>query len=102
VGHNVVIGDHTAIAGCTGIAGSTTIGSHCMIGGGVGINGHIEITDQVIITGKSAVAESITEKGVYSSTLRSLPFRKWQKALVRLLQIDSLFSRVKNLEEKIK
>ena len=26
VGHNVVIGDHTVIAGCTGISGSSVIG----------------------------------------------------------------------------
>ena len=35
VAHNVVIGAHTAIAGCVGISGSARIGSHCALAGGV-------------------------------------------------------------------
>src|SRR5579872_532599 len=51
VGHNVRIGQNTAIAGCVGIAGSVTIGSNCLIGGQSGFAGHITITDNVVVTG---------------------------------------------------
>jgi len=53
VGHNVVIGAHSAIAACTGISGSTTLGQRCMIGGMVGFAGHLTIADDVIVTGCS-------------------------------------------------
>lgn len=100
IGHNVCIGANTAIAGCVGIAGSTKIGRHCMIGGGVGINGHIEITDGVIITGKSAIAKSITKPGVYSSGLPAMPHRDWGRILVRLGQLEDIVRRLNVVEKK--
>ena len=51
IAHNVVIGDHTAMAGCSVAAGSATIGKYCVIGGFVAINGHIDIADKVNLTG---------------------------------------------------
>lgn len=93
IAHNVVIGDHTAIAGCTGIAGSTRIGSYCMIAGACGIGGHLEICDRVIITAMSTVLHSIREPGQYGSGIPARPMRAWQRTLVRLGQLDSLFKR---------
>ena len=100
VGHNVIIGAHTAIAGCVGIAGSTKIGKHCMIGGGVGINGHIEIADGTIITARSAIHKSITEPGIYASGIPAVPHREWWRILRRLFQLDDIVNRVKKLEKK--
>ena len=79
VGHNVVIKDHTIIAGCTGIAGSTVIGKYCRIGGGVNINGHINIADMVIIAGSTTVTNSIAKPGTYSSTLSAQPSFEWNR-----------------------
>lgn len=100
IGHNVHIGAHTAIAGCVGIAGSTSIGSYCMIGGGVGITGHIEITDGVIISGKSAVGNSITKPGMYASSIPAMPYRIWGRVLVRLAQLEDIVRRLNILEKK--
>lgn len=91
VAHNCEIGDHTAIAGCTGIAGSTRIGRYCMIAGACGIGGHLEICDRAIITGMSAVTNSIQEPGRYGSAVPARPMRAWQRILVRLSQLDRLF-----------
>jgi len=91
IGHNVVIGDHTAIAGCVGVAGSTRIGRHCMIAGACGIGGHLEICDHVVITAMSTVLDSISEPGKYGSGIPARPQRAWQRILVRLGQIDRLF-----------
>ena len=63
VGHNVVIGDHTAIAGQTGISGSCRIGAYCRIAGQVGLSGHIEIADRTTLLGQSGISKSITEPG---------------------------------------
>jgi len=79
VGHNVIIGAHTAIAACTGISGSTTIGKRCMVGGMVGFAGHLSIADDVVITGCSLVSASIREPGSYSSGMPAVPTRAWRR-----------------------
>ncbi|PMB54889.1 UDP-3-O-[3-hydroxymyristoyl] glucosamine N-acyltransferase [Coxiella-like endosymbiont] len=98
IGHNVHIGDHTAIAGCAGIAGSTTIGRHCMIGAGAGLNGHINICDNVVITGMGMIQKSIIEPGVYSSGTGMQPSREWHKSVIRFWQLDKFEKRLKRLE----
>ncbi len=98
IAHNVIVGDHTAIAGCVGIAGSTRIGKHCILGGGVAVNGHIDITDGVILAAMSAVSSSIKEPGVYAGQ-PSLPRQKWQRNIVHYRNLDNLVKRVRNLEK---
>ncbi len=102
IGHNVTIGEHTAIAGCVGIAGSTRIGKHCMIAGGVGIVGHIEITDHVYITGGSIVLQSILSPGTYSSGVPLQTNSQWHRNYHRFKQLDTLLKRLQQLEDKIK
>ncbi len=98
IGHNVEIGDHTAIAGCAGIAGSTKIGRHCMIGASAGINGHIEICDYVIITGMGMIQKSITEPGIFSSGTGMQSNREWRKSVIHFWQLDEMAKRLRRLE----
>lgn len=103
VGHNVHIGEHTAIAGCVGIAGSAVIGNHCMIGGGAGVGGHTTIADNVAITGMTAVTKSIREPGIYSSGVGGLvPNQEWRKHSARVHQLGRLMERMKALEAAMK
>ena len=102
VGHNCRIGEHTAVAGTTGIAGSVSIGRRCRIGGGVGINGHIELADEVQVTGRSVVAQSITEAGVYSSGVPLQETRAWRRNYLRYRQLDELARRLRALEKESK
>lgn len=95
IAHNVVIGEHTAIAACVGIAGSTVIGSHCTIGGKSAIVGHLNITDNVHLTATSFVTQSINEPGSYSSGMPLLPTGQWRRLYTRLGQLDTLFRRLK-------
>lgn len=101
IGHNVVIGDNTVVAGCVGIAGSTVIGKNCAIGGGVGISGHISIADGVQLTGMTMVTKSITSAGVYSSGIPAESTSQWHKNVIRYRQMDKLFAKVKELEQKL-
>lgn len=102
VGHNVRIGENTAIAGCVGIAGSAVIGKNCLIGGCSGINGHISIADNVMITGMTVVSKSIREPGVYSSGVGGLATNlEWRKNSARLHRLDHLIQRVKDLESLV-
>jgi UDP-3-O-[3-hydroxymyristoyl] glucosamine N-acyltransferase len=87
VGHNVLIGAHTAIAACTGISGSVRIGERCMIAGGCGLSGHIEIGDDVVLTGMSMVPHSVMSPGVYTSVIPVEPIRRWWRTLTTLKRL---------------
>lgn len=100
IAHNVVIGAHTAIAGCVGVAGSTRIGRYCLIAGACGIGGHLEICDRVVITAMSTVLDSITEPGAYGSGIPARPQRTWQRLLVRLGRLDEWARRLKRIEKR--
>ncbi len=100
VGHNCRIGEDTAVAGATGIAGSVSIGKRCRIGGGVGINGHIELTDDVHITGRSVVAQSIAEPGVYSSGVPLQDTRAWRRNYLTFRRLEELARRLRVLEKE--
>jgi len=100
IGHNVRIGEHTAIAGCVGIAGSTRIGKRCMIGGAVGISGHIDIADEVVIMAMAGIANSIKESGVYASAIPAMDVRKWRRNVVGFKQLHALITRIKKLENQ--
>lgn len=102
VGHNVRIGENTAIAGCVGISGSSSIGKNCLIGGGVGIVGHITITDNVVITGATVVSKSIHEAGIYSSGVGGLTsHQEWRKNSARFHRLNALLARIKLLETNL-
>ena len=90
VGHNVVIGAHTVIAGCTGISGSVTIGRHCVIGGGVGFVGHISICDHTSISGYSFITKSITQPGTYTSGMPFMPHAEWLRNTVYVRRLYKL------------
>jgi UDP-3-O-[3-hydroxymyristoyl] glucosamine N-acyltransferase len=101
IAHNVVIGDHTAIAGGSNIAGSTKVGKSCIIGGGVAMNGHLTIADNVVITGDSMVVRNIEQAGMYSSGVPAIENRQWRKNTAYTLKIEDLFKRVKQLEKQL-
>jgi UDP-3-O-[3-hydroxymyristoyl] glucosamine N-acyltransferase len=102
IGHNVHIGEHTAIAACVAIAGSATIGKRCQIGGASAIAGHLTLADDVIITGMSMVISSIPSAGVYSSGMPVNENRKWRKNIIRFTQLDKMVQKIYQLEKRIK
>ena len=97
VGHNVRIGDHSAIAGCVGISGSAVIGKRCMIGGMVGIAGHLTICDDVVVTGKSLVSGSILKPGYYSSAISVDETPRFRKNAARFRQLDDFVRETRKL-----
>ncbi|WP_308445823.1 UDP-3-O-(3-hydroxymyristoyl)glucosamine N-acyltransferase [Chitinolyticbacter albus] len=101
VAHNVVIGEHTAIAACVGIAGSTTIGARCQLGGAAMISGHLEICDGVTILGGTLVAKTIRQPGAYSGSYPMQGHGEWLKNAAQLRHLDELADRVKQLEKRL-
>jgi UDP-3-O-[3-hydroxymyristoyl] glucosamine N-acyltransferase len=98
VGHNVVVGAHTAIAACAGIAGSTRIGRHCKIGGAAMIHGHISICDHAVVAAGTMVRRSIETPGVYDGFFPALPHREWVKNLAHFNRLDEIAEAVRRLE----
>lgn len=101
IGHNVSIGENTAMAACSGISGSTRIGRNCTIAGAVGMAGHLTIGDDVHFTGMAMVTRSVTEAGVYSSGIPAMPSSDWRRNVSRFRHLDELTKRVKRLEEQL-
>ncbi len=101
IGHNVVVGAHTAMAACVGVSGSTRIGRRCQIGGAVGIVGHLTICDDVVVTGYTMVASSIATPGVYSSGLPATAAADWRRTVGRLRRLDGMASRLRAIERRL-
>ncbi|QDL37443.1 UDP-3-O-(3-hydroxymyristoyl)glucosamine N-acyltransferase [Rhodoferax sediminis] len=102
IGHNVRIGQHTAMAGCVGVAGSTVIGAHCTFGGAAMVLGHLTIADHVHISSASMVSRSIRRPGHYTGFFPIDDNAVWEKNAATLKQLYSLRERLKALEKKIK
>lgn len=101
IGHNVRIGAHTAIAAGVAIGGSATIGKRCTIGGAASIAGHLEIADDVHLTATSAVPNTISEPGLYSSGMPIQDNRSWRRNVARMRQLDDMAKRLRMLEKKL-
>lgn len=101
IAHNVIIGEHTAVAGGVIMAGSLKVGAYCLIGGASVINGHMEICDKVQITGMAMVMRPVTEPGIYSSGIPLQPNKSWRKTAATVLKIDEMNKRLKKVERQI-
>ncbi|HEY6192620.1 MAG TPA: UDP-3-O-(3-hydroxymyristoyl)glucosamine N-acyltransferase [Bacteroidota bacterium] len=102
VGHNVVIGDHTAIAAQSGISGSSKLGKNCALGGQVGLTGHIELADRTTIGAQSGVHKSIPEPG---STYFGYPAREIKETLrieAALRQLPALVREIRELQNRVR
>ncbi|MDH3614617.1 MAG: UDP-3-O-(3-hydroxymyristoyl)glucosamine N-acyltransferase [Gammaproteobacteria bacterium] len=102
IGHNVHIGEHTAMATACAIAGSARIGKRCMFAGMVGMAGHIEVCDDVVVNGKGMVSKNITEPGAYASNFPIEPVRDWNRRVAKIRRLDKLIERVSKLEQDAK
>ncbi|MEP6873455.1 MAG: UDP-3-O-(3-hydroxymyristoyl)glucosamine N-acyltransferase [Burkholderiales bacterium] len=98
IGHNVRIGEHTAMAGCVGVAGSAVIGRHCTVGGAGMILGHLELADHVHISAGSLVTRSILKPGQYTGVFPIDDNASWEKNAATLRQLYALRDRVRALE----
>lgn len=101
IGHNVHVGEHTAIAGNAGVAGSAHIGAHCSIGGASNILGHLKIGDGVAISPTSVVMRSVTEPGLYTGIFPLATNAQWEKNAATLKQLHALRDRIKALEKAL-
>lgn len=101
IAHNVVIGEHTAMAGCVGVAGSTRIGRRCTVGGAGMIIGHLELADDVHVSAGTMVTKSIRKAGQYTSVFPLEAHDEWLKNAAQIKRLAVLAERVSELEKKL-
>ncbi|MCB1841449.1 MAG: UDP-3-O-(3-hydroxymyristoyl)glucosamine N-acyltransferase, partial [Halioglobus sp.] len=99
IGHNVRIGEHSALAAMVGVSGSATIGKRCLLAGQSGLVGHITLCDDVVIGGATMVTKDITSPGTYVASFPAEPNREWRRQIARFRRMDELTKRVKKLEQ---
>ncbi len=102
IGHNVRLGENTAMAAYAGIAGSTTIGKNCIFAGQSGAVGHITVCDNVVAQARCSLSKSITRPGSYSADLLMEETPRWRRNAARFRQLDEMAKRLKKLEGTIK
>ena len=97
----MVVGDHTAMAGCVGIAGSTRIGRRCTIGGAGMIVGHLELADDVHISAGTMVTKSLRQPGQYTSVFPLDSHDDWLHNAAQIKRLARLAERVAELEKQL-
>jgi UDP-3-O-[3-hydroxymyristoyl] glucosamine N-acyltransferase len=102
IGHNCVIGAHTAMAGCVGVAGSAKIGKHCTFGGAAMVLGHLTIADNVHISSGSMVSRSILEAGQYTGFYPLAKNAEWEKSAAIVRNLATMRDKIRALEKTIK
>lgn len=100
IGHNVQVGEHTAMAACVGVAGSTQIGARCTIAGAAMLSGHLVLGDDVHVSGGTAVTSNISQPGRYTGVYPFAGHQDWQKNAAVLGQLSGLRRRLRSLERQ--
>ena len=102
IGHNCVIGAHTAMAGCVGVAGSAKIGKYCTFGGAAMVLGHLTIADHVHISSGSMVSRSILEPGQYTGFYPLAKNAEWEKSAAIVRNLAAMRDKIRALEKTLK
>jgi UDP-3-O-[3-hydroxymyristoyl] glucosamine N-acyltransferase len=102
IGHNCVIGAHTAMAGCVGVAGSAKIGKYCTFGGAAMVLGHLTIVDHVHISSGSMVSRSILEAGQYTGFYPLAKNAEWEKSAAIVRNLATMRDKIRTLEKTLK
>lgn len=101
VAHNVVLGEHSAMAAQSGIAGSTKVGQHCIFAGQVGVVGHVEIADGSTFGAKTGVSGNIRTPGKTWAGCPELDIMNFRKSSVLVKRLPDLYDRISELEHKL-
>ncbi|MFT6503319.1 MAG: UDP-3-O-[3-hydroxymyristoyl] glucosamine N-acyltransferase [Crocinitomicaceae bacterium] len=101
IGHNVEIGQDSAMAAQTGVAGSTKVGRNVLMGGQVGLSGHIKIGDRVKIAAQSGIGGDVKD----DTTMMGSPgfdAKEYKKSYLGFRRLPRILDRLHALEDKIK
>jgi UDP-3-O-[3-hydroxymyristoyl] glucosamine N-acyltransferase len=100
IGHNVEIGEDTAMAAQCGVSGSTIIGKRVMMGGQVGAVDHLRIGDDSILIAQSGVIGDVPPRAKVSG-YPARPHREVLRAQAEMRGLARLKARLRAIEEKL-
>jgi UDP-3-O-[3-hydroxymyristoyl] glucosamine N-acyltransferase len=100
VGHSVVIGEDSVLAGQVGVAGSTRIGRRVTLAGQVGVAGHLTVGDGVVATAQTGIPSSV-EAGSIVSGYPAIENRAWLRSSAVFARLPQLQQRLRELERKV-
>lgn len=100
IGHNVVVGDHSVMAGQVGISGSAELGKGVVLGGQVGIVGHIQMGDGVTVGAKGGVTKSLEANETYLG-FPARRHRTWRRLQACIAQLPGMRKRLKDLAKRV-
>lgn len=100
LGHNVVIGQSTAIAAQTGVAGSTKIGSNCFIGGQVGFSGHIKVGDRCSIGAQAGIISDVKDEARIIGS-PAIDAKAYMKSYVYFRKLEQMKNKMDELEKRL-
>lgn len=101
IGHNVEIGNNSAMAAQAGVAGSTKIGNNVLIGGQVGFAGHIKIGDRVKIAAQSGVGSDIKDDAVMMGS-PAFDNKEYKQSYLGFRRLPRILDRLQLVEDKLK
>lgn len=100
LGHNVVIGQSTAMAAQTGVAGSTKIGSNCFIGGQVGFSGHIKVGDRCSIGAQAGIISDVKDEARIIGS-PAMDAKAYMKSYVYFRKLEQMKNKMDDLEKRL-
>lgn len=100
LGHNVVIGQSTAMAAQTGVAGSTKIGSNCFIGGQVGFSGHIKVGDRCSIGAQAGIISDVKDEARIIGS-PAIDAKAYMKSYVYFRKMEQMKNKMDELEKRL-
>ena len=101
MGHNVVIGESTVMAGQSAVAGSAKVGKRCMIGGQAGIVGHVTVGDGTIVASVTGVSNSVPA-GSQIMGNHGIDARRYRRVNAVYRNLPELQRSVNRLEKEVK
>ena len=99
--HNVVVGEHSALAAQVGVSGSTHLGKHCVVGGQSGFVGHLHLADGSKFGGQSGILGSIKEENQEFMGTPIQPLKQYLLSNVRFRHIDEMARKIAELEKEV-
>jgi UDP-3-O-[3-hydroxymyristoyl] glucosamine N-acyltransferase len=100
IGHNCVIGSHTAVSAQVGVAGSCKIGNNCFVGGQAGFAGHLSVGDRCKIGAQAGVISDLKDDATVVGS-PSLDARQYMKSYFLFSKLPDLNRKIAELEQKI-
>ena len=100
IAHNVVLGDHTAMAAYAGLAGSSSTSHHVMLAARASIMGHITVGSGCFVAGASVVTHDVPD-GAQVAGYPAVDKSQWSRASMSYQKLPQMRRQLKQLEKRL-